>query len=95
MPRPRKHQRIPNNGDRSRTSAFLRVEKRGANGSRHFIVHAETPRLVVEFQGQNDGTDSSTPPVIRRVRVPNSPIGGYQFCGSMMESALASIESLQ
>lgn len=95
MPRPGKHQRILSNSDRSQTSAFLRVEKRGANGFRHFIVHAETPRLVVEFQEQNDGTGSSTPPVIRRVRVPNSPIGGYQFCSNMVASALASIESLR
>jgi hypothetical protein len=95
MLRPDRHQKTSTDADSSRTSPFLRVEKREENGSRHFIVHTQQPRLVVEFEERNDASDSIATPVIRRVCVPNSPIGGYRFCGSVMVSALAAIESLR
>lgn len=95
MPRPDRHQKTSTDAGTPRTSAFFRVEKREENGSRHFIVHTQQPRLVVEFEERNDAAGSIAPPVITRVCVQNSPIGGYHFCGRVMVSALEAIESLR
>lgn len=73
---------------------FCYVEKRRDGQSRHFVVHAHAPRIVVEV-----GTEAAaTHPhggVIRSVRLPNSWTGDYHRSGALLGPAVAFIEQAQ
>jgi hypothetical protein len=73
--------------------AFCHVEKRERSGSRHFVVHTQSPRFVVEMESSSTTPDGRRMGVIKRVCVPNSWAGDYQKCGRALGAALAFFES--
>ncbi len=86
----------PRHAEKGRgTVPFCHVEHRKPGNSRHYIVHTETPRMVVEMEEQVvDGTDGKTRRgVIRRVSVPNSWAGNYHHSARLLGAAVAFFES--
>lgn len=72
---------------------FYRVEQRAPDGqSRHFVVHTQSPKFLVEFEKPASGKASGEGgagrrPVIKRVCVPNSWAGDYHQCASQLGAA--------
>lgn len=66
---------------------FLRIERQGSGGSRHFVVHACDPRFTVELVPDTDPDGSCGRGVIRRVAIPNSWTGDYQKYGQLLGRA--------
>lgn len=73
---------------------FFHVEKRRGGRSRHFVVHARAPRLVVEVE-VDAASANSRGGVIRSVRIPNSWTGDYHRSGALLGPAVAFIEQAQ
>ena len=73
---------------------FYRVERRAPDGSsRHYVVHTQSPKFLVEFAepaGPANGSPTPSPgrrPVIKRVCVPNSWAGDYHQCARQLGAA--------
>lgn len=56
---------------------FLRVEREGCDGSRHYVVHTGDPTFTVELIPDASAPDKIGRGVIKRVQVPNSWAGDY------------------
>jgi hypothetical protein len=58
-------------------SDFLRIEREGTDGSRHYVVHTHDPRMTLELAPDRSAPDQVGRGVIKRVHVPNSWAGDY------------------
>ncbi len=58
-------------------SEFLRIEREGRDGSRHYVVHTHDPRFTLELVPDSTAPDKIGRGVIKRVHVPNSWAGDY------------------
>ncbi len=56
---------------------FLRVERDGREGSRHYVLHTHDPRFTLELTPDASAPDAIGRGVIKRVQVPNSWAGDY------------------
>lgn len=80
---------------RTQSPPFYRVERREADGrTRHFVVHTESPKFMVEFDREPPSPGDPTAslasrqrPVLRRVCVPNSWAGDYHRCARQLGAA--------
>lgn len=58
-------------------SDFLRIEREGRDGSRHYVVHTHDPKFTIELTPDGAAPDKIGQGVIKRVHVPNSWAGDY------------------
>ena len=58
-------------------SQFLRIEREGRDGSRHYVVHTHDPKFSLELAPDGSAPDKIGRGVIKRVQVPNSWAGDY------------------
>ncbi|WP_414663357.1 hypothetical protein [Horticoccus sp. 23ND18S-11] len=58
-------------------SEFLRVEREGSDGSRHFVVRTHAPTFTLELTPDGTAPDKMGRGVIKRIQVPNSWAGDY------------------
>ncbi len=58
-------------------SHFVRIDREGRSGEKHFVVHAHDPEFAVEFSPDRDAPDKVGRGVLKRVCVPNSWAGDY------------------
>jgi hypothetical protein len=68
-------------------SEFLRIEREGSGGSRHYVVHANEPRLTVELAPDGTAPDQMGRGVIKHVHVPNSWAGDYTKYSKYLSAA--------
>lgn len=68
-------------------SEFLRVEREGADGSRHYVVHTHDPTFTMELLPDGAAPDKIGRGVIKRIQVPNSWAGDYSKYAKFMTSA--------
>lgn len=73
--------------------AFCHVERCERSGTRHFVVHTDSPRFVIEMEATSVAADGRRAGVIKRVCVPNSWAGDYHKCGRVLGAAVAFFES--
>lgn len=66
---------------------FLRVEREGRDGSRHYVVHTHDPKFSLELEPDGAAPDRIGRGVIRRLRVPNSWAGDYTKYAKYMNAA--------
>jgi hypothetical protein len=70
-------------------SPFLRIERDGRDGSRHYVVHTRDPKFAMELVPDPAASDKVGRGVIKRVHVPNSWAGDYasyaKFIGAAQE----------
>lgn len=68
---------------------FLRIEREGGDGSRHYVVHTNDPRFSMELTPDATAPDKVGKGIIKRVSVPNSWAGDYarysKFIGAAQE----------
>jgi hypothetical protein len=89
MPQPPRHPERTAETVSFSAAPFCHVEKRGPDGSTHYVVHTQAPRFVVEVE---HGGSAGQPGVIRRVCVPNSWVGDYHRCGRLLAAAVAQLD---
>jgi hypothetical protein len=58
-------------------SEFMRVEREGRDGSRHYVVHTHDPKFSMELTPDGSAPDKIGRGVIKRIHVPNSWAGDY------------------
>lgn len=58
-------------------SEFLRIEREGRDGSRHYVVHTHDPKFTMELAPDTAAPDRIGRGVIKRIQVPNSWAGDY------------------
>ena len=68
-------------------SEFLRVEREGQDGSRHFVVHTHDPKFTMELGLDGTAPDKIGRGVIKRVQVPNSWAGDYTKYSKFISAA--------
>ncbi len=68
-------------------SSFLRVEREGLHGSRHYVVHTHDPKFTVELSPDAAAPDQVGRGVIQRVHVPNSWAGDYTKYAKVITAA--------
>lgn len=68
-------------------SPFLRIEREGRRGSRHYVVHTHDPKFTLELAPDPTAPDQVGRGVIRRVCVPNSWAGDYAQYGKFITAA--------
>ncbi len=56
---------------------FLRIERDGPDGSRHYVVHAADPRFLLELTPDAQAPDGLGRGVLKRLCLPNSWAGDY------------------
>lgn len=66
---------------------FLRIERDGKNGSRHYIIHTHDPKFSMEIVPDATAPDKVGKGVIKRVHVPNSWAGDYGKYAKFMNAA--------
>lgn len=66
---------------------FLRIERDGRDGSRHYVVHLQDPKFSMELTPDRDAADRIGKGVIKRVCVPNSWAGDYGKYAKLMTAA--------
>lgn len=70
-------------------SSFLRIEREGADGSRHYVIHTHDPKFSLELVPDGAAPDQVGQGVIKRLQVPNSWAGDYtrysKFIGAAQE----------
>jgi len=66
---------------------FLRVERDGVAGSRHYVVHTNDPKFALELMPDGAAPDKIGKGVIKRVHVPNSWAGDYTKYAQFITSA--------
>ncbi len=78
------------------TSSFLRVEREGRDGSRHYVVHTHDPKFSLELTPDAAAPDKIGRGVIKRLAVPNSWAGDYtkysKYIGAAQEFFAASFQ---
>ncbi len=68
-------------------SAFLRIEREGRDGSRHYVVHTHDPKFTMELTPDASAPDQVGQGVIRRIQVPNSWAGDYTQYSKFISAA--------
>jgi hypothetical protein len=68
-------------------SQFLRIERDGRDGSRHYVVHTHDPHFTLELAPDGSAPDKVGQGVIKRVAVPNSWAGDYGKYAKLISSA--------
>ena len=68
-------------------SPFLRVEREGRDGSRHYVVHTHDPQFTMELAPDPSAPDKIGRGVIKRVVVPNSWAGDYTKYAKVITAA--------
>jgi hypothetical protein len=68
-------------------SHFLRIEREGRDGSRHFVVHGHDPKFSLELTPDGTAPDKIGRGVIKRVQVPNSWAGDYSKYAKYLSGA--------
>lgn len=68
-------------------SQFLRIERDGAAGSQHFVVHTHDPKFTMELAPDGAAPDKIGRGVIKRIHVPNSWAGDYTKYSKFMAAA--------
>jgi hypothetical protein len=58
-------------------SKFLRIERDGEGGSKHYVVHTHDPKFTMELAPDAGAPDKVGKGVIKRIQVPNSWAGDY------------------
>ena len=66
---------------------FLRIEREGSGGSRHYVVHTDDPKFSMELVPDGSAPDKVGQGIIKRVRVPNSWAGDYARYAKFMGAA--------
>ena len=66
---------------------FLRIEREGGGGSKHYVVHTHDPKFTMELIPDATAPDKVGKGVIKRVRVPNSWAGDYTRYAKFMGAA--------
>jgi hypothetical protein len=68
-------------------SEFLRIEREGSDGSRHYVVHTHDPRMTLELAPDRSAPDQMGRGVIKRLHVPNSWAGDYTQYSKYLSAA--------
>lgn len=68
-------------------SEFLRIEREGRDGSKHYVVHTHDPKFTLELAPDGLAPDKIGRGVIKRVHVPNSWAGDYTKYAKFMSAA--------
>ncbi len=68
-------------------SQFLRVERDGAAGSKHYVVHTHDPKFTLELAPDGTAPDKVGQGVIKRIHVPNSWAGDYTKYAAFVTAA--------
>lgn len=58
-------------------SEFLRIEREGRDGSKHYVLHTHDPKFTLELAPDGAAPDKVGQGVIKRIHVPNSWAGDY------------------
>lgn len=66
---------------------FLRIERDGKDGSRHYVVHTAAPTFSMELAPDREAPDQIGRGVIKRICVPNSWAGDYGKYAKLMTAA--------
>ena len=68
-------------------SEFMRIEREGRHGSRHYVVHTDDPKFALELTPDGNAPDKIGSGVIKRLRVPNSWAGDYTSYAKFINAA--------
>jgi hypothetical protein len=68
-------------------SDFLRIEREGRDGSRHYVVHTHDPTFTMELTPDGSAPDKIGRGVIKRIQVPNSWAGDYTKYSKLITAA--------
>jgi hypothetical protein len=68
-------------------SEFLRIEREGKGGSRHYVVHTRDPRFSLELAPDDGAPDNVGHGVIKRIHVPNSWASDYSKYSKFINAA--------
>ncbi len=66
---------------------FLRIEREGKAGAKHYVVHTTDPQFSLELSPDREAPDKMGRGVLKRLRVPNSWTGDYTKYGKLMGKA--------
>ncbi len=66
---------------------FVRIDRDGQRGGRHYVVHTADPRLTLELTPDREAPDKIGRGVIKRVCVPNSWAGDYGKYAKLLAAA--------
>ena len=66
---------------------FVRIDREGRGGGRHYVVHTHDPKFTLELTPDREAPDQVGQGVIKRVCVPNSWAGDYGQYGKMLAAA--------
>ncbi|MEY3775759.1 MAG: hypothetical protein RLZZ129_2539 [Verrucomicrobiota bacterium] len=66
---------------------FMRIEREGPGGSRHYVVHAVDPRFTLEMTPDAQAPDQVGRGVLKRLRLPNSWAGDYTKYSKLIGAA--------
>lgn len=66
---------------------FLRIEREGGGGSKHYVVHTHDPKFSMELTPDSAAPDKVGKGVMKRIRVPNSWAGDYTRYAKLMGAA--------
>ena len=68
-------------------SEFLRIEREGRDGSKHYVIHTQDPRFTLELTPDGSAPDHMGRGVIKRIHVPNSWAGDYTKYSKFISAA--------
>ena len=66
---------------------FLRIEREGRDGSRHYVIHTHDPKFSMELMPDASAPDKFGKGVMKRICVPNSWAGDYSRYAKFMSAA--------
>lgn len=66
---------------------FVRIDRDGRDGKRHYVVHAHDPKFSIELSPDGEASDQVGRGVIKRVCVPNSWAGDYGRYAKLLAKA--------
>jgi hypothetical protein len=68
-------------------SEFLRIEREGRDGSKHYVLHTHDPKFTLELAPDGGAPDKIGQGVIKRIHVPNSWAGDYTKYSKFVSAA--------
>ncbi len=68
-------------------SEFLRIEREGRDGSKHYVIHAHEPKFAMELMPDSAAPDQIGRGVMKRILVPNSWAGDYTKYAQFINAA--------
>ena len=68
-------------------SHFVRIDRDGCGGDRHYVVHTHDPKFSLELAPDKSAPDKIGSGVIKRVCVPNSWAGDYGKYAKLLTKA--------